>query len=177
MNEKQKQVTAYAAVGSNIDPEVNIEAGIKALSAFVRIADMSTLYASKPSDRPEQPDFINGVLKFETSLDPWSLKFDVLRKVESRLGRVRGEDRHAARTLDLDLILYEEQVFRSDELTLPAPDIYRAAYVAYPLAELAPSLVLPDTKIMVRDLKGATASDTLIALPELTASLKGWLNK
>jgi 2-amino-4-hydroxy-6-hydroxymethyldihydropteridine diphosphokinase len=176
MNEKEKQVTAYAAVGANIDPEANIEAGIKALAEFVRIADISTLYVSKPSERPEQPDFINGVLKIETSLNPLRLKFDVLRKVESRLGRVRGTDRHAARTLDLDLILYEDQVIRSDELTLPAPDIYRAAYVAYPLAELAPRLVLPDTEIRVRDLKSATA-DTLTALPALTAFLKGWLNK
>jgi 2-amino-4-hydroxy-6-hydroxymethyldihydropteridine diphosphokinase len=134
------------------------------------------LYASRPTERPEQADFINGVWEIETDRDAWSLKFDVLREVERRVGRVRGPDKHAARPLDLDLLLYGHQVIRSDELAVPDPDIYNASYVTFPLAELAPTLVLPDTKIRIKDLAGAADTRNLTPLPALTAALKGWLN-
>lgn len=177
MTEARPLTAAYISVGSNIDPFVHIEAGLKALADFVRIVDISTLYASRPTERSEQADFVNGVWQIETDLDPWSLKFDVLRTVESRFGRKRSMDKHAARTLDLDLILFGETIIRSDELVLPDPDIYNTPHVVFPLAELAPELILPDSKIRVRDLKGAAEAPGLTPMLAMTASLKGWLHK
>ena len=171
------RTTAYVSVGSNIDPKANIEAGLKALAEAVRVVKISTMYASSPAIRPEQADFINGVWQLDTELDPWTLKFEVLRAVEAGLGRTRGPDKHAARTLDLDLLLLGNQVVRSDDLVLPDPDIYQSAYVLFPLAEIAPNLVLPDTKLRVQDLEGANNAFGLSPLPELTASLKGWLQR
>ena len=171
--------TAYISVGSNIDPEANLAAGLQALAEELSVVSISTMYASRPISRPEQADFVNGVWKLEldTELDPWTLKFEVLREVESRLGRTRGPDKHAARTLDLDLLLHGDLVIRSDDLVLPDPGIYKAAYVLFPLAEIAPNLVLPDTKLRVQDLEGANDAGGLHPLPELTASLKGWLHR
>ena len=174
--QKSEVTSAYVAVGSNIDPLTHIEAGLRALAEYVRVVDISTVYASRPSERPEQPDFVNGVLLVETERDPWSLKFDVLREVESRQGRRRERDKHAARTLDLDLILFGDKVIRSDDLVLPDPDIYKAPYVYFPLAELAPDLILPDTGVRAGDL-GAKGGAGLTPMPTLTASLKGWLAK
>lgn len=168
---------AFVSVGSNIDPGASIEGGLRALAGLVRIVDISMLYTSRPTERSDQADFVNGVWQIETDRDPWSLKFDVLREVEYRLGRTRSGDKHAARTLDLDLILYGEEIIRSDELVLPDPDIYNAHHVIFPLAQLAPELILPDTKIRVRDISGAADPSGLSPLPAMTAALKGWLNK
>ena len=174
-----ERTTAYVSVGSNIDPEKNLAAGLKALTEELHVVSISTMYASRPTERPEQADFVNGVWKLEldVEMDPWTLKFDVLRAVESRLGRTRGPDKHAARTLDLDLLLHGDLVIRSDELVLPDPSIYKAAYVLFPLAEIAQHLVLPDTKLQVQDLEGANDACGLRPLPKLTASLKGWLHR
>jgi 2-amino-4-hydroxy-6-hydroxymethyldihydropteridine diphosphokinase len=177
MIETNGTVIAYISVGSNIDPYRNIEAGFKALLLTVTVLDVSVMVASKPSQRAEQADFINGVWKIETVCPALELKFEVLRDIERLCGRTRGEDKHAARTLDLDLLCYGDVVLQSKELTLPDPDIYTAPYIAVPLADLAPDLILPDTGRRVRDLKSATRLDGLSPLVEFTELLKGWLNK
>jgi 2-amino-4-hydroxy-6-hydroxymethyldihydropteridine diphosphokinase len=137
---------AYVAIGSNIEPQDNILQSLLMLKSYVTIAAISNFYRTSPVGRPEQPDFINGVVKIRTDHGPRELKFEVLRKIEEKLGRVRSEDKFAPRTIDLDIILYGMTVLNEPSLCLPDPSIRLYPFVAVPLAELAPELILPDTK-------------------------------
>ncbi len=139
---------AYIAVGSNIDPEHNVAAALERLGRRQRILAVSSFYwtpalGAAGADAPTAPDFLNGVVAIETWLEPAELKRSVLQEIENELGRRRGPDRNAPRTIDLDLVLQGERVERSDELTLPSPEILERPFVGLPLLELEPDLVLP----------------------------------
>ncbi len=144
MPETEQAVDAFIAVGSNINPERNIAAALDLLTERVRVTGVSTFYRTAPLGRPEQPNFLNGVFRIRTALEPRTLKFEVLRDVERRLGRLRTADRFAAREIDLDLLLYGDRTIEERGFSVPAEDIERP-FVAIPLAELAPDYVLPRT--------------------------------
>ena len=82
----------FIGVGLNISPEANIRAAIRLLARRVRVVDLSTFYRTPAEGRPEQPDYINGVVAIETDLPPETLKNEVLRPIERRLGRRRKDD-------------------------------------------------------------------------------------
>ncbi|MBN1459414.1 MAG: 2-amino-4-hydroxy-6-hydroxymethyldihydropteridine diphosphokinase [Armatimonadetes bacterium] len=132
---------AFVAVGSNIEPEENVEKGLTKLAAQVHVRGLSTFYRTAPLGRPEQDPFLNGVVEIETDLSPRELK-TVLREIETECGRVRTHDKYAARTLDLDVIVYDELTVCEEGLILPDPEIPARPFLAVPLAELAPQLVL-----------------------------------
>ncbi len=135
----------FLAVGSNLDPERHIPAALRRLAEHLRLLAISTFYASPALGRPEQPDFYNGVVEMETDLPPRELKFTVLRQIEAEQGRRRSADRYAAREIDLDLLVYGDLVLSEPDLVLPDPEITTRPFLAVPLAELAPDLVLPDS--------------------------------
>jgi 2-amino-4-hydroxy-6-hydroxymethyldihydropteridine diphosphokinase len=137
---------AFVSVGSNIDPEKNVSAAVKLLASAVHIRAISTVYATPPWEQPGQPDFYNCVISVETPLPPLDLKHTVLRRIETELGRVRSEDKSAPRTIDLDLILYDDVVLKTEELILPDPEIRNRPFLAGPLYELAPNLIMPDSR-------------------------------
>jgi len=143
--DRDQVVDAFVSVGANIDPERNVVEALRLLGRSVRITGVSTFYRTKAVGRPEQQDFLNGVWTVATNLSPRSLKFDVLRDIERRLGRIRTADKYAARTIDLDVILHGDAVIDEPDLHIPDPDIRTRAFVALPLLELAPDLRLPDT--------------------------------
>ncbi|CAG0964652.1 2-amino-4-hydroxy-6-hydroxymethyldihydropteridinediphosphokinase [Gammaproteobacteria bacterium] len=146
--------TAYIACGSNIDPEKNILASLRLLVPE-GLRSVSTVYRTEPIGQPGQPFFYNCVAELSTSRPPFELKYEVLRPIEAALGRRRaGEDRYSARQADLDLIIYDALEVRTAELVLPDPDIYTRAFLALPLLELAPTLVMPDGKSL-RELAGS----------------------
>lgn len=136
---------AFIAVGSNIDPQDNICRALTMLSTQMSIAAISNFYKTVAVGASAQPDFLNGVVRIKTDHQPREIKFDILRKIEERLGRVRSVDKFAPRTIDLDLILYGTSVINEPDLCLPDPSICTYSFVAVPLLELAPDLVLPDT--------------------------------
>jgi len=140
---------AFVSIGSNIDPEINVRNAILRLRSTARVKAVSTVYRTEPVGPPGQPPFYNCVVEIETDLAPRELKFQLLRRIESELGRTRGADRFAARTIDLDLVLYDELVMTTEDLTLPDPDILRRPFLAIPLQELAPGLVLPGSGIRI----------------------------
>ena len=115
--------TAYIALGSNIEPCVNIKAALALLAGQCRLMAVSRFYRSRPLNRPEQADFINGVCRIETAHSPRHLKYNILRPIEEALGRIRSGDAYAARTIDLDILLYDDVVTEEDGLTIPDPDI------------------------------------------------------
>jgi 2-amino-4-hydroxy-6-hydroxymethyldihydropteridine diphosphokinase len=134
---------ACVAVGSNIEPERSIAGALVLLRAKVDLRALSTFYRTAPLGSPGAPPFINGAARIETDLSARELKLGVLRGIEEALGRVRGSDRNAPRTIDLDLIWFGGQVIAEPDLVIPDPEILTRAFIALPLAELMPGLVLP----------------------------------
>lgn len=156
----------FVAVGSNIEPEAHILRAVRLLAQEVRVVAVSSFYRSRALKRPDQPDFLNGMVKIRTSLEPWSLKYDVLRGIEAKLGRQRGPDRYEARCIDLDLAVLGALVMKQDGLEVPDPDIRTRPFLAVPLLEVAPNLILPDSGIALSEL--AEAHDTSeLALDEV----------
>ncbi len=136
-------ITGYVAVGSNIDPEANIPRALKSLSRLVKITGLSTFYRTPAIDRPDQPNYLNGVVRIESDRIARAIKFDVLRKIEKELGRKRKPDKFAPRRIDLDLVLWGDEIIDTPELQIPDPHIRQRLFVAMPLYELDPNLVLP----------------------------------
>ena len=136
--------TAYVALGANIgDPTATVLAAFAALAnlADSRVVHTSSLYRTAPVGLINQPDFINAVAMLETGLAPEEL-LDALLDLEARFGRVR-RDRNGPRTLDLDLLLYNDIELDLPRLTLPHPRLHLRAFVLCPLAEIAPALAIP----------------------------------
>ncbi len=162
----------FIGVGSNIDPEKNIRMALLLLEREIRIVAISTFYWTEPAGPPDQPFFFNGVLKAETDLCPEELKHSVLRKVEALVGRQRSNDKYAPRTIDLDILLYGNLV-RSDEgLVIPDPDIADRPFLAIPVSELAPDLVLPGAGICLGDIAATHARGKMQPLDEFSGQLK-----
>ena len=136
--------TAYVALGANLgDPRATVLAAFAALANLPesRVARCSSLYRTAPVGILDQPDFVNAVAVLETSLTADAL-LDALLDIEARFGRIRRE-RNGPRTLDLDLLLYDDIELDLPHLTLPHPRLHLRAFVLYPLADLAPDLVIP----------------------------------
>jgi len=154
---------AYIGVGSNIEPEHNVRAALRLLEHHVRVAGVSTFYRTEPIDRPNDPEFVNGTVAVETSLGARALKWSVLRRIERELGRRRGSDANAPRTIDLDLVVYDRELLD--------PDVVRRAFVAWPLVELDPTLALADGR-RISTIAAPLPRAGMVALPELTAQLR-----
>jgi len=159
-------------IGSNIDPAENVERAVRLLSAAVQVRGISTVYQTEAVGRPGQPLYYNCVVEIETDLPPAELKQRELRRIEHALGRVRGSDIHAARTIDLDLLLYDRLVSTTPGLTLPDPDIVRRSFLAVPLHELAPSLALPGSDLHIREIAAALPQEGMKPLHDYTERLR-----
>jgi 2-amino-4-hydroxy-6-hydroxymethyldihydropteridine diphosphokinase len=149
---------AFVALGSNLDaPREQVLSAMDEIDALpgTRVTRRSSLYRTAPVGDPDQPDYINAVVQVETELSPEAL-LDALLAIEQRHGRVRGE-RNAPRTLDLDLLLYEERIIDSPPLRVPHPRMHERAFVLQPLAQIAPDAVVPG-RGPVRSLLPAVAS-------------------
>lgn len=163
---------AYIGIGSNLDPERNVRAALHELRMRARLVALSTLYRTEPLFEQDAPRYINGVVAIETDLSPEALDRDLLRPLEASLGRVRSEDRNAPRTLDLDLLLDVPEGGQAERCA--TRDITERAFVAHPLAEIAPSLTLPDGRSILsiaRTLSTAGMEPLLSLTAELRASL------
>ncbi|MBI4558486.1 MAG: 2-amino-4-hydroxy-6-hydroxymethyldihydropteridine diphosphokinase [Candidatus Hydrogenedentes bacterium] len=163
---------AFISVGSNIHPETNILDAVSMLARAVTLRSVSTFYHTAPVNRPGQPAFVNGMCEVETDLDPQVLKTQVLHPIEAKLGRNRVTDKYAPRTIDLDVVLYDDVVLRTPELRLPDPDLRARAFLAKTLLELAPDTVLPDTGERLAEVLTNCDRHDMIPLPEFTEQVK-----
>jgi 2-amino-4-hydroxy-6-hydroxymethyldihydropteridine diphosphokinase len=137
-------VRAYVALGSNLDdPVAQVRAGAQALGKLpgTRLVRCSSLYRTAPVGVIDQPDFINAVCEVDSSL-PAGTFMQALLDIEREQGR-RRDIPGGPRTLDLDLLLYGNQVCHEPGLTLPHPRLHERAFVLYPLSEIAPGLIVP----------------------------------
>jgi 2-amino-4-hydroxy-6-hydroxymethyldihydropteridine diphosphokinase len=120
------------------------------------------VWETVPVGGPPQPDYLNAVIRVETDLSARDL-LDIARRVEARLGRVRKE-RWGARTLDLDILLFDREQIDEADLVVPHPRMTQRAFVLLPLLELEPDPVLPDGTRLV-DVRVDTAGVTPSASP------------
>lgn len=129
-------VRVYVSIGSNIDPAANVCSCLDCLEREFGALTVSSTYRSVPVGF-EGDDFYNMVVGFDTDLEPRVLVAR-LKAIEQRHGRYRaGRPRFSSRTLDLDLLLYDDLILRQGGLELPSDEITRYAFVLQPLAEIA----------------------------------------
>ncbi len=144
---------AYVSLGSNLDnPVEQLERAILQINVAKQIAlqKKSSFYQSKPMVKSmvksmksiDQPLFVNAVISIKTEFSALQL-LHYLQQVENQQGRVRDANRWGPRTIDCDILLYSDEMFNTEELTIPHYELKEREFVLYPLAEIAPDLVLP----------------------------------
>jgi 2-amino-4-hydroxy-6-hydroxymethyldihydropteridine diphosphokinase len=139
--------TAYLSLGANLgDGRATIADTIGRLSAAgARVVARSSDYVTPPWGKLDQPDFVNACVKLSTKLTP----LDLLRlclATETALGRARTE-KWGPRTIDIDVLIYDNETINTTELKLPHPHMLERAFVLVPLLEIAPDLVIADRPI------------------------------
>jgi 2-amino-4-hydroxy-6-hydroxymethyldihydropteridine diphosphokinase len=148
-----KWQSCYLSLGSNLgDRRLNLKTAIDLMSRHpeIRVCEVSPLYETQPVGYVDQPDFLNLVVRIETTLLPENLlKFT--RSTELVLGRQR-DIRWGPRTIDIDILLIDQQVMDTAELTIPHPRMAERAFVMLPLADIAKDLVHPVTHKTVSDM-------------------------
>lgn len=137
--------TVYILLGSNIDKEKNLPAAVRLLAETCELKAVSAVYETAPVGLLEQPNFFNAVVAIETDLEAAELKIQILSKIEQRLKRVRQADKNAPRTIDADIVLFNEAVFNYNGRHIPDPDLLKFPHAAVPLAELIPTQTHPET--------------------------------
>lgn len=139
-------IRVYIALGSNLaQPLQQVQAALEALEHLPRsrLLACSSFYRTKPLGPQNQPDFLNAVAALDTQL-PAEQLLDHTQEIERNQGRVRKDERWGPRTLDLDMLLYGDSVIDSERLTVPHYGLKQREFMLYPLAEIAPDLILPD---------------------------------
>lgn len=135
---------AFIGLGANLgEPQAQLAAALDALARLprTRLAGASSFYRSAPIGPAGQPDFVNAVAALETDLPPRDLLAACLR-IEHAMGRARSFQ-DAPRTLDLDLLLYDDRVVDAPGLAIPHPRMHSRAFVLAPLVEIAPDVAIP----------------------------------
>jgi 2-amino-4-hydroxy-6-hydroxymethyldihydropteridine diphosphokinase len=155
--------TAYLGLGSSLgDRREQLRAALRRLETFgpgVRVVAVSPVYQSphlglEPGDSERFPPHLNGVARIETTLSPESL-LERVQAVEAAGQRQRSQ-RWGPRTIDIDILLYDDLILQTDALTLPHPGIAARAFVVRPLADLAPDLRLPGGRSLADLLQSET---------------------
>jgi len=142
--------TTYIGLGSNLDnPIQQVQLALHRLAELpdTQLCCHSSLYRSVPLGAMDQPDYINAVAKLETTLSALQLLSE-LQQLEIQQGRVRTSVRWSARTLDLDILLYNQMDLQDPRLTLPHPGLTLRNFVLYPLYECEPDLILPNGQVL-----------------------------
>lgn len=137
-------VVAFIGIGSNQgNPADACREGVRNLSEIpgVRLLRCSSLYRTEPVGPQDQPWFINAVAEIRASLSP-RLLFEALKGIERRMGRTEGP-KWGPRLIDLDLLLYGQEVLHERDLVIPHPELHRRRFVLVPLCELASYAIHP----------------------------------
>lgn len=150
---------AFIGIGSNIQPERFIVMALERLRQSLRVHSISPFYRTKAVGTAlGQDDFINGMMEIETGLSARQLKYDVLREIEYELGRLKEMPKHAPRNMDLDLILFGQEII--PEMNIPEPGILERPYVYVPLMDIAPDIILPGQNETLKTLVEKNSADS-----------------
>jgi len=158
------EVASFIGFGSNLgDPVNQIHLATARLTSIPssRIDSCSSLYRTPPIGPPDQPDYVNAVVRLDTRLDPHAL-LKHLQSIECAQGRTRDGIRWGPRTIDLDLLIYGDEIIDEPGLQVPHPEIPERAFVLVPMAEIDPDLLIP----------GHASIDELLGLIDTTEVIK-----
>lgn len=157
------------SVGSNVDRERHLPEAVRLLrrNRFIDVNEVSRVFESPSIGGPsDAPDFYNAAVHACTGLAPKQLR-DELRHIEAVLGRVRGEDPDAPRTIDLDIAYYEDLVEDSEGLRIPDPEVLKAPHVVVPIADVAAEWVHPETSQTAYEIASALDTTKVRVVPNL----------
>lgn len=135
----------YIGLGANLnDPIAQVKTALQELAKLrqSKLVASSKIYISKPMGPADQPDYVNAVALIETELTPHQV-FDYTCEIELNHGRVRNGEHWGPRTLDLDILLYDQLEIQDQTLTVPHYGLKEREFVIYPLLDISPALVLP----------------------------------
>ena len=135
----------FIALGSNLgNPKEQVKNGILSIKKIggVKILSESNLYETPPVGMVNQPNFINAVIKIDSDLSPYAL-LDKLLKIENTAGRIRV-DKNGPRTLDLDILLFDNLILNEKKLTIPHPRMHERLFVLMPLKDIDEAIVIPN---------------------------------
>ena len=128
MNVQEIEHIVYVGLGSNISPLINIPEAVAQLRKFIKVDQLSSVWET-PAIGSKGPNFLNAVARIHTNLNMSDLKDKVLREIETNMGRVRTTDKNAPRPIDLDILIFDEDIVDKE--------IWDQAHLAMPLAELS----------------------------------------
>ncbi|UFU01496.1 2-amino-4-hydroxy-6-hydroxymethyldihydropteridine diphosphokinase (plasmid) [Radiobacillus kanasensis] len=151
--------TAYLALGSNIEPRIDyLEQAINRLNTEdnIEVVRKSSIYETEPVGYTNQEQFLNMVVEVKTSKQPLEL-LETCQHIEKTLGRIR-EIKWGPRTVDLDILLYNQESIKMEQLEVPHPRMHERAFVLIPLAELHNRIVIPTRNKSVSEILEATSS-------------------
>lgn len=156
---------AYLNLGSNIQPEMSLVKTVQLLSEYGEVQKISSVWESKPVGGPG-PNYLNVCLLFTSPHTKLKLKEQVIHSIEARLGRKRTEDKYTPRTIDIDIILFDDQP--------STKRFWEAAFVIVPLAEICPEYRNPATSEQITDMAARLRQTVWMeARPEVLSQLNG----
>lgn len=142
---------AYLSLGSNVgNREENLRRAVRRLETIGRIASVSAFYETEPVEFTDQPWFLNCAVAIEVDKTPMQFLCELLR-IEQEMGRERIQKK-GPRTIDMDILLYDEIIVNTADLTIPHPAMHQRRFVLEPLAEIAPEARHPALNKTVQDL-------------------------
>jgi 2-amino-4-hydroxy-6-hydroxymethyldihydropteridine diphosphokinase len=141
---------AVIILGSNIKKEKNLPAAVALLRAMCSVVAVSPVYETLPVGPDAGPTFFNAAVVVQTPLQPAVLKREVLARIEKALKRVRTGDKNAPRTIDLDLVLFNDEILDYEGRHVPDPELVRFAHMAVPVADVVPDLIHPEARESMR---------------------------
>jgi GTP cyclohydrolase IA len=163
----------YLSLGANVEPEANLKRALELLAELTRLVAVSSAWQTKPLGMPDQPDFLNAAAVVKTDMGPARLKREVLGRIERRLGRVREGNKSGPRPIDIDIMFFNREILRIGSRPIPHPEVLERAFVAVPLAEVAPDYRHPETGQTLREIaQGFRIDDTEMRLrPDVSRTL------
>ena len=156
-------IKVYIGLGSNLnDPQSQLKKAIISLEMVpsTSVVRTSSFYKSKPVGPQDQPDYINAVVELDTELSAHVL-MDFLQGIENEQGRVR-EQKWGPRTLDLDILLYGDEIIKGDHLEVPHIEMHKRGFVLLPLDEISPDCVIPGVGSVQTLLQQVNTDDLLV---------------
>ena len=142
----------YLLIGGNVGNRLeNMEKAAELIGAKAgEISKRSAMYETEAWGKSDQPAFLNQVLRVQTDLEPQAL-LETILDIEQEMGRMRQE-KYGPRTIDIDILLYNDMVLESDELSIPHPQLHMRRFALTPLAEIAASVIHPTFKKSIDEL-------------------------
>ena len=159
--------TVYIGLGANIgNREANLRMALRGLTRMARVEVVSSLYETDPiGSVKDQPAFYNAACRIETGLEPESL-LRFLKSLEHEIGRRPGGPIGSPRPIDLDILLYEDRILQSQDLTIPHPRLAERAFVLVPLGEIAPDARHPQHDETIAQLAERVGSEGVLRIKE-----------